>query len=193
MRSTAIIRIGITLTALALAGCNTEAPGGVTDPVASSTATRAPRYVDKSDRPQVTFDPCLDLPDATLVEAGYDPKSEETADFTPDSYTFLGCSYDTPQRLYGLNVLSGNISFAEEQEKKKAYAEAIEINGRRALLDWQPDVRDDCAVSMKTAYGILIVSRIILKDSAGPSPESEWCAGLEDTARIFEPFLPKGE
>lgn len=187
-------RFAVALAALALAGCNNQTENGQSDPAElSSPTTRVPRHVDSSGRPQVLFDPCLDLPDSALIEAGYDPNSEENADFTPDSYTFLGCSYDTPQRRYGLNVLSGNITFDEEREKTKSYATAIEINGRKALLEWEPAKSDECAVSVETSDGVLIVSRLILRDSPGPSPQLEWCAGLEDTARIIEPFIPKGD
>jgi len=191
---TAAFRITVALAAIALAGCSSQAEAGQSDPAGStSTTTRVPRHIDESDRPQVSFDPCLDLPDAALVTAGYDPKSEQNADFTPDSYTFLGCSYDTPQRRYGLNILSGNITFDEEREKTKSYATTTEINGRRALLEWEPQKSDECAVSVETSDGVLIVSRLILKDTPGPSPQAEWCAGLEDTARIIEPFIPKGD
>ncbi|MHA4853757.1 DUF3558 domain-containing protein [Rhodococcus sp. MSC1_016] len=184
--------IGLVLLALLLTSCSTH--GEVASHDGSATAsspTRVPRHVDKSNRPQVTFDPCLDLPDAALVEAGYNPASEENADFTPEEYTFLGCSYDTPQRLYGLNVLSGNISFAEESQKAKEYAAPIDINGRPALLKWERGLPDACAVSVETAYGVLIIDRSVFKGTGMPAPEAEWCAGLEDTARIFERYIPK--
>ncbi|MFE7421223.1 DUF3558 domain-containing protein [Rhodococcus sp. NPDC057529] len=185
--------IGAVAITLLIAGCSTQStneqdPG---DSAAVVSLTRVPRHIDKSDRPHVTFDPCLDVPDTALIEAGYDPSSEENADFTPDEYTFLGCSYDTPRRLYGLNVLSGNISFAEEQEKSRAYATHIDVNGRRALLKVEADQPDACAISIETSYGVLIVDRSVFKGTGAPAPESEWCAGLEDTARIFERYIPK--
>ncbi|NDV04449.1 DUF3558 domain-containing protein [Rhodococcus sp. IEGM 248] len=188
-----LAHVGIIAITLLIAGCSTRStnePEPGTSAAVVSPA-RVPRHVDKSDRPHVSFDPCLDLPDATLIEAGYDPGSEENADFTPDEYTFLGCSYDTPRRLYGLNILSGNISFAEEQEKTKAYATQIDVNGRRALLKFQADEPDACAISIETTYGVLIVDRSLFKGTGAPAPESEWCAGLEDTARIFERYIPK--
>ncbi|MFD7005252.1 DUF3558 domain-containing protein [Rhodococcus sp. JVH1] len=188
-----VAHVGFVAIALLIAGCSTQS---MSEPEPGTSAAevppaRAPRHVDKSDRPHVTFDPCLDLPDATLIEAGYDPGSEENTDFTPDEYTFLGCSYDTPRRLYGLNILSGNISFAEEQEKTKAYAKQIDVNGRRALLKLETDQPDACAISIETTYGVLIVDRSVFKGTGAPAPESEWCAGLEDTARIFERYIPK--
>lgn len=188
-----VAHIGAVAITLLIAGCGTQSTNEQDHGTSAAvvTATRIPRHVDKSDRPQVTFDPCLDLPDATLIEAGYDPGSEENADFTPDEYTFLGCSYDTPRRLYGLNVLSGNIRFSEEQEKTKSFATQIDVNGRRALLKVEADQPDACAISIETTYGVLILDRSLFKGTGAPAPESEWCAGLEDTARIFERYIPK--
>jgi hypothetical protein len=181
-----------------LGGCGTESASGDSDPVDMPTSTtRVPRHVDQSDRPQVIFDPCLDLSDATLTAAGYDPTSEKNADFKGGSYTFLGCSYDSYHRpegfYYGMNVLSGNITFAEEEEKKRGHAAPIDINGRKALLIFDNTVTDYCELSIETSYGVLGFTRSIFSDRPGATPESEWCASLEDTARIFEPFIPKGD
>ncbi|MGW5144621.1 DUF3558 domain-containing protein [Rhodococcus koreensis] len=187
-----ITAVGVAGVAVAVSGCGTPAVSPQPDTDASLTTTmRMPRYVDNSDRPRVTFDPCLDIPDSALIEAGYDPASEENADFKGGSYTFLGCSYDTPERRYGMNVLSGNVSFAEEQEKSSAFATPIEINGRRALLKFNPAVRNACDLSIETSDGFLGFTRRLVVDYAGPAPEPEWCAGLEDTARIFERYIPK--
>ncbi|MDV7352932.1 DUF3558 domain-containing protein [Rhodococcus oxybenzonivorans] len=190
-----IIRTGIGIGATLVVGCTSITSGG--GPTAASdtstTSTRTPRHTDNSGRPDVTFDPCLDLQDETLSSAGYDPRSETQADFTPDSYTFLGCSYNTSPRLYGLNVLSGNISFAEEQEKVKAFARTTEVNGRQALIKSEANKPNACAISIETPYGVLILDRSVFKGHGDDAPESEWCAGLEDTARVFEPFIPKGD
>jgi hypothetical protein len=184
--------IGFILAVFSVAACSTQtATSQSNDDSPSLTSPRTPRHTDKSDRPQVNFDPCIDIPDSALIEAGYDPASEENADFTSDEYTFLGCTYDTPKRRYGMNILSGNVSFAEEEAKVAPHASPIEINGRRALLEFNPSERDVCAVTIETSSGFLILDRNIFLDQVGPSPESEWCAGLEDTARIFERYIPK--
>ncbi|QSE79863.1 DUF3558 domain-containing protein [Rhodococcus koreensis] len=193
--SRVIVRTGAVLAVAFLAGCGSQTADGQSSPDSASTPTsaRTPRHVDQSDRPPVSFDPCLDLPDDTLVAAGYDPTSETNADFTPDSYTFLGCSYDTQQRLYGLNILSGNIAFAEEREKTKGYSTPTEINGRPALLKWETNKPNACALSIETPYGVLILDRSVFQGHGVDAPEAEWCAGLEETARTFEPFIPKGD
>lgn len=180
----------IALSALTLVGC-AHAPSKSDETSTSVTSTRTPRLTDNSGRHPVTFDPCLDIPDSTITQAGYDPTTKENADF-PGEYTFLGCKYRTSQRQYRLTFLSGNITFEEERQKTAAYAEPIEINGRRALLELKPDLVDSCAISLETAYGILIFSRTLVHNSIGPAPTEEWCAGLEDTARLIEPLLPEG-
>lgn len=179
-----------------LAGC--AADGEPDDAAASSesatSTTRVPRGTDDSGRPQVAFDPCLDIPDEALIEAGYDPKSEVEDAYLPGTHTFLSCAYDTPERGYGLNVMSGNITFAEEQEKVKDYSTPIEIHGHRALRKILPGNQGDCAVSIETDYGILIVGRLIQRTSSDQTtPRSEWCDGIEETASIIARYLPGGE
>lgn len=179
----------IAVTIAALTGCGTPELQVESDVAAADTPARTPRLTDNSGRPPVTFDPCLDVPDDVLSQAGYDPASKRHTDYPLDDYTFLGCEFVTPVRQYGLSLLSGNVSFAEEQEKTAAYAQPININGREALLKLDPALRDACAITLNTDYGILIIARDLHSDYIGPAPQEEWCAGLEDTARIIEPLL----
>ncbi|MEV0945893.1 DUF3558 domain-containing protein [Rhodococcus sp. NPDC049939] len=159
--------------------------------VSPSPTVRVPRQVDQSDRPWVVFDPCLDIPDEALVEAGYDPKSKDEDAVAADYYTFLICGFDTPQRKYGMNVFSSNITFAEEQEKVMDYSTPIMLDGRRALRKVPSTL--SCAVSMETSYGILIVSRIIQLTRADQNTEEERCIGIEETASIIARYLPERE
>ncbi|AOW94299.1 hypothetical protein BFN03_02200 [Rhodococcus sp. WMMA185] len=179
--------------ATVVSGCG--APESPEAAVASDTAsptptTRVPRYVDQSDRPLVVFDPCLDIPDEALVEAGYDPQSKDEDVVEADYHTFLICGFDTPQRQYGLNVYSSNITFAEEQEKVKDYSTPIVLDGRRALR--KVPARSICGVSMETGYGILIVSRNIQLTRSDQNLEEERCVGIEETASIIARYLPEG-
>ncbi|AOW92122.1 hypothetical protein BFN03_03805 [Rhodococcus sp. WMMA185] len=159
--------------------------------VPSSPTVRVPRQVDQSDRPWVVFDPCLDIPDEALVEAGYDPESKDEDAVAADYHTFLICNFDTPQRQYGLGVFSANITFAEEQEKVKDYSTPIEFDGRRALRKTSSTI--SCAISMETSYGILIVSRLIQLTRSDQNTEEERCVGIEETASIIARYLPERE
>ncbi|MGI1849035.1 MULTISPECIES: DUF3558 domain-containing protein [Rhodococcus] len=184
--------------AAATAGaCTSVAPPEPTapaEPPATST-TRVPRIVDESDRPPVTFDPCLDIPDQVLRDAGYDPKSEEVSDFAATHYTFLTCRYEGTLYIpgvlhrYGLNVMAGNITFAEVQEKIAEYSTFTEVNGRRALLELDPGRPWSCAVNVETSFGVLIVSRVHHPDNSAEAPRHELCTGIEDTtARLTAPL-----
>lgn len=150
-----------------------------------------PRLVDESDRPLVAFDPCLDIPDEVIVTAGYDPTSEDKADFAATHFTILGCAYKgtvhVPEVLvrYDLSVLSANFNFEEEQQKSSDNGDDVrstEIASHRALLKTNQSLPERCEMSIETSYGVLIVARIHWSDSGSPVPESQWCIGLEDTA-----------
>lgn len=162
---------------------------------AAAPTTRTPRIVDDSGRPDITFDPCLDLPDDVMNAAGYDAAHKEFADMPMGSYTFLGCTYekDDPvpgvRRGYGLNVLSGNVTLEEELLKNGTVATLTSINNRPALVEIDPNTTDTCRYILETDFGIVIFSRLHYKDHPGPSAQSEWCTGLEGFVSSVEPFI----
>ncbi|RVW04339.1 DUF3558 family protein [Rhodococcus xishaensis] len=197
LHRTAVAALLVTTSILAACGAGTETPEAVaisdaaeSDTVSPTPTVRVPRHVDQSDRPLVTFDPCLDIPDDALVEAGYDPKSKDEDVVAADYHTFLICGFRTPQRQYALSLLSGNITFAEQQEKSKDYATPIMLDGRRALLEVPNSL--SCAVSIETSYGILGVSRVFFRTRSDQNTEEERCIGIEETASIIARYLPEG-
>ncbi|MEE2034958.1 DUF3558 domain-containing protein [Rhodococcus chondri] len=161
---------------------------------AATSTTRTPRVVDDSGRPQITFDPCLDIPDELLIEAGYDPKSEEVTDYPMGSYTFLVCGYDgtlhIPGELfrYGQNIFSGNVTLEEEQAKDGDISTATTINGRRALIEVDRNTKNSCAIAVETTFGIVIFSRRYYADHTRGVPQAAWCAGLDELATSIEPL-----
>lgn len=187
-RSLAPCVLTVALTALVGCGTNDSQPASNTS---GEQTERIPRVTDNSGRPAVVFDPCLDVPDDVISQAGYVPESKKQSDYPLDDYTFLGCDFDTPVRQYGLSLLSGNVTFEEEKEKTAAFAKPINVNGRDGLLKLDPTLVDACAVTLETDYGILIIVRDLYSSHIGPAPQEEWCAGLEDTAGLIEPLLPK--
>ncbi|WP_084721662.1 DUF3558 domain-containing protein [Rhodococcus marinonascens] len=195
LRRASIAALLVASSILTACGSSGDAPEAVpvSDTTSATPTTRVPRQVDQSDRPLVVFDPCLDIPDEALVEAGYDPQTKEEDAVAADYHTFLICSFDTRQRQYGLNVLSSNITFAEQQKKIRDYSTPIEINGRRALLEVRRAELDTCTVSVEASYGILIVSRVLFSTRSDYIPAYEdWCNGLEETASIIARYLPVG-
>ncbi|WP_054374716.1 DUF3558 domain-containing protein [Rhodococcus rhodochrous] len=178
---------------VALTGCAAPTPTTITageTPSSPASTTRTPRLVDESDRPVVAFDPCLDIPNEVLTAAGYDPMSEDNADFAATHFTMLGCSYKGTHHIpgvlarYGLSVLSANFDFEEERQKAAGNGDDLvltELAGRRALLKTNTSLPYRCGLSVETSYGVLIFGRIHFRDSSAPLPESQWCVGLEDT------------
>ncbi|AOW94390.1 hypothetical protein BFN03_03810 [Rhodococcus sp. WMMA185] len=192
LRRTSVAALLVFASILTACGSPVEAPeaASASEPAPLSPTVRVPRQVDQSDRPWVVFDPCLDIPDEALVEAGYDPESKDEDAVAADYHTFLICSFRTPQRKYGLGVFSSNITFAEQQEKSKDYATPIMLDGRRALLEVPTE--GICDVSMETSYGILGVSRLFFP-SRSDQDEEERCVGIEETASIIARYLPERE
>ncbi|NLU84612.1 DUF3558 domain-containing protein [Rhodococcus sp. HNM0569] len=156
------------------------------------TAERTPRATDKSGRPQVNFDPCLDLPDEALREAGYDPADADEDSFSPDEYTFLDCTWTSFDGRYGLNVLSGNITWEEQREKVKDYSTPITVGSRPALLDEDPAAPEACAIAFPSDIGVVIASRTVVWGDGEEAPKEEWCKGLDQTAAIIERYVPQG-
>ncbi|MGN5237282.1 MULTISPECIES: DUF3558 family protein [unclassified Rhodococcus (in: high G+C Gram-positive bacteria)] len=179
-----------------LSGCTaSEATVGAAEDTTTTPTTRAPRITDESGRPDITFDPCLDIPDDVLAEAGYDPRTEDSADYPMEHYTFIGCKYRAPVaipgviRSYGLGILSGNVTIDEELAKVGDIASETTVNGRRALLEYDPKPDNTCSIAVQTDFGIVIFSRLYHADHTRTLTRDERCGGLADTVALFEPFI----
>ncbi|MBX4167726.1 DUF3558 domain-containing protein [Rhodococcus sp. DMU2021] len=188
----------VALAALAVMG--TACSPGSADDVAvgdetATTTTRTPRITDDSGRPPVTFDPCYDIPDDVMNAAGYDAAKKEIADMPMGTYTFLGCAYEGTISIpgvlarYDLLVLAGNVTLDEELKRNGHVAESVQIDGRPALVEVNPNARDTCRYVLQTTFGIVGLSRIYHKDHPGAVPQDEWCAGVLDLATTLEPFI----
>lgn len=191
-------RVGAALitAGVVLSGCTTsEATVAAAEDTTTTPTTRAPRLTDESGRPAITFDPCLDIPDDVLSEAGYDPRTEDVSDYLMEQYTFMVCTYGAPMnipgviRSYGLNILSGNVSIDEELAKVGDIASETTVNGRRALLEYDPKPDNTCALTLETDFGIVIFSRLYHADHTRTLTYNERCGGLADTVALFEPFI----
>lgn len=186
------VAAGALLTIATLAGCAGPTHTGVAveTPSPPTTTTRVPRLVDESDRPLVAFDPCLDIPDDVLTAAGYDPKSEDNADFAATHYTMLGCSYDGALKIpgvaaYGLTVRSANFDWTIELQKTADNGDEVlhtDVSGHRALLKTNQSLPESCDMSVETSYGVLLFGLVLFGKGGARVPEAQWCSGLQDTA-----------
>nr|WP_111731663.1 DUF3558 domain-containing protein [Rhodococcus coprophilus] len=192
MRALVSLAVVVTVSGCAPGAARTSESETVETP---TSTTRTPRVVDDSGRPQITFDPCLDIPDEVLVDAGYDPRSKEIADYPMGTYSFVGCRFKGTLhipgvlRRYGLNVLSGNVTLEEELAKDRHIATETTVNGRRALLEVDSNNQNSCGIAVETEFGIVIFSRTYYPDHTRGVPTDLWCSGLEELVSSVEPLL----
>jgi len=179
------------LAALALSGC---APNTIADTTTPTTTTRVPRVTDNSTRPQITFDPCLDIPLHTMADLGYEPATIHELAYPMGDYSFLGCMYrsngpvESP-RDYTLVILSANVTLDEEYEKNGHYATHSRINGIPALVEINDQIPGDCSYVVATDFGVVHFSRTTHTYSGDPVPIDEWCAGFESLVSTLERFI----
>ncbi|MFD6895140.1 DUF3558 domain-containing protein [Rhodococcus sp. NPDC060086] len=196
--NTARVGAALIIAGVLFSGCTTTSdttPVAAEEPAPTTPTTRPPRLTDESGRPDITFDPCLDIPDDVLVDAGYDPRTKDIADYLMEQYTFMVCTYRAPVKVpgvirsYGLNILSGNVSIDEELAKVGDVASETTVNGRRALLEYDPKPDNSCAITLQTDFGIIIFDRLYHADHTRTLTFDERCGGLADTVALFEPFV----
>lgn len=181
--------------AAAVTACSPNTADSTASKDTATSTTRTPRITDDSGRPPVTFDPCYDIPDDVMNAVGYDAESKELADMPMGSYTFLGCAYEGTRSIpgvlarYDLLVMAGNVTLSEEVRKNRNIATDTHVNGRTALVEVDPNMRDTCRYILRTSFGIVGISRIYHKDHSGTVPQREWCAGVEDLAAVVESHI----
>ncbi|QNG20821.1 DUF3558 domain-containing protein [Rhodococcus triatomae] len=188
---------GITvILALSLISCGTNTDGteasGDSSTTAATSTVREPRFTDESNRPDVIFDPCLDLPDDAIRQAGLDPSTKTVSDLTGgEERTFLTCSYMDP-RVKGVNVISTNTTFDEyvERDERAGFTDIsyADLDGRRAMFKADRYI-DNCVLTVETSYGALGITR----DRFGTdTPPGQRCSGMDEMMRVFLHYLPEG-
>ncbi|MDG3015250.1 DUF3558 domain-containing protein [Speluncibacter jeojiensis] len=178
------------ITAALASSCSSQTePVTGTQPAApsySAPTTRTPRITDDSGRPQVAFDPCIDLSDAQITQLGYEPASRRKTDFPAGTYTFLSCSFESAD--YVIGIASGNITYAEEQKKEAGSAATpTTVDGRQAMTI---PADEQCTLAMKAGYGIVILTRSAR--ARGTKTSAPPCEGIKDTAAMISRFMPSG-
>jgi hypothetical protein len=191
--------VSVALSLLAACGSSTtgsptaQAPGTTTFSPSSAAATTAgklpfptltapnlqPPVQQNEGRPDVAFDPCTWVDDATLSQLGYNPQSRKRGIDIHAEYTFLVCWFESPDKVYGLQVLSGNRTMDEGRAKFTSDGAKIEdttIDGRAAMIV-RPKSGDTCIVLLQTKVGYADFARDIRGYLVkGPLPER--CSGM---------------
>jgi hypothetical protein len=191
--------------ALALAGCSST--GGPTTTSVSSAAAKSsgeapfptltapalqPPLQHNVGRPDVVFDPCTWIDDATLTKLGYDPqsRSRSIADIHGE-YTFLSCEYKSPDSVYSLGIMSGNRTMAEGRAKYTSDGDQIQdttIDGRQAMIV-REKAGDFCSVVLQDKVGYIDFDRNIASYLITSGPVPERCSGMVDLVKSIIPRI----
>ncbi|WP_194290107.1 DUF3558 domain-containing protein [Nocardia macrotermitis] len=193
--------------ALITLGCSTSQHGSTTATSTASETTvsksigtapfptltvpslQPPAQHNQGGRPDVVFDPCTWIDDATLTRLGYDPATRKRPADINAEYTFLSCSVRSPDRAYSLNILSGNRTMDEGRSNETSLGAQIQdttIAGRQAMIARETDP-GTCTVLVQTKAGYINFLRRIFADHInGPTPER--CSGMTD---LVQGILPR--
>ncbi|WP_446226198.1 DUF3558 family protein [Nocardia sp. IBHARD005] len=157
------------------------------------TVSQAPSQPPNKRSP-VKFDPCFEVSDKTVSEAGYSPETRKRIDQVHDGWAFIGCTFERiePVRkqqlaVAHLTILSTNISVSEVREKE---AERTTVNdvrvGSHAGISYRGEGMGSCAMTMDGPDSALSID----VSSVG---QTEWnaCEQMQRTAEIIEAALPE--
>lgn len=177
------VTLGTALAICVLAGCGTPDVSDATiddraetSSVVATTTTPA--------LPNVTFDPCTAVDDATLLRFGLEPTDKNPGETTIGRETMVGCGILGDERA--LNLVAQNTPWEQIPFQVTPYA--ITVNGREAW--YVPGGTSDrsCSVLMRTSFGAVIVNST---PSIGrrPDPNMDRCDSIMEIAEAIEPLI----
>jgi hypothetical protein len=194
-------------TALTLAACSSSQHGTATSSSSPTVTTESksvgnppfptltapslqPPAQHNQNRPDVAFDPCTWIDDATMVRLGYSPATRKRSTDINAEYTFLTCEFQYPNKAYGLGILSGNRTMDEGRAKEIAEGAQVQdttVGGRAAMIVRGSDP-DTCDVLLQSKAGYIDFSRTIFSFRLdGPTPER--CSGMTDLVQAIIPRI----
>ncbi|WP_225731667.1 MULTISPECIES: DUF3558 domain-containing protein [unclassified Nocardia] len=188
-----LISIALLVTGCTASKTDNNPPNASSTPETPSIAVSvkpAPTQYNQGRR-SVNFDPCTNVGDAVVSQAGFDPSTRERNDEIHDSYSFIGCKFDHQEIVRGqkvptrtLTISSTNITLDEFRKREGASATEIKVNGRDAITYNRPDA-EACFIVMKTNDGSLDVQTSV----SGPFTSEKPCDRIRDVAGLIEPTL----
>ncbi|MCE5292862.1 MAG: DUF3558 domain-containing protein [Nocardiaceae bacterium] len=130
------------------------------------------------------WDPCTELSDQALREAGAKPETKDDAVQFPD-WHMCGWLLDTDP--YSLGVLSTERRVADfRRNPTKTGFQDANVSGRHGLIYLEvANTRSSCTVGFDTARGsvhVVVGTRDLSRETCGPAL---------DTARRLLPYLPQ--
>lgn len=185
--------MAIVLIALSISGCETSGSDSPTPAVASSSVVAVPAGLEAPDqtiepgRQRVTFDPCLDIDEATYRKVGFDPATRKRQDrFTETAV--LGCTVDGPDRW--ATLMAANADFDGQWRAAQHRATMTKVNGRDAYIGLNAVNDNGCTLVMRTSFGMMIVDTDdLVPRHKVPLPPA--CDGVPEIGSAIEPLISK--
>ncbi|WP_167472885.1 DUF3558 domain-containing protein [Nocardia arthritidis] len=190
---TPLISIALLITGCSSSETENKSPSASSTPRPPSISVSvkpAPTQYNQG-RQSINFDPCTNVSDTVVSQAGFDPSTRERDDEIHDTYSFIGCKFDHKEVVRGQNVptrtltiSSTNITLDEFRKREGISATEIKVNGRDAITYNRPDA-ESCFIVMKTNDGSLDVQTSV----SGPFTSEKPCDRIRDVAGLIEPTL----
>lgn len=165
----AVVAVGITGCGLPMAG----------QPTASSqrvgTAAEA--------QGALAFDPCADLPDAVVRQAGFNPVTRERQPASGEN--IVACRFSSSDTA--LVIATSDTPFELFRDRYTGMYEGLDVGKRPAVIVRTAGANDPCRLAMKTATGVVLLQTTISVSA------KEWgmdrCARIRDIATAIEPSI----
>ncbi|WP_278261860.1 DUF3558 domain-containing protein [Nocardia sp. AG03] len=167
----AVVTAGVVV--LGVAGCDSGEPSSQ-----GATTTAAP----------VLWDPCSEISDAVLTEAGVDPSTEESGVGGHAQSGWKICAWDAPD--YSLTVYTTNKTVGEfEQKPGNVEFQDVTIAGRAGRQFKVQGASKDlgCDVVFPAEQGVV---QLEILNSPLESGLDDPCVYLERVGQVLVPILP---
>lgn len=177
MRTAAVLRAIIAAVGVVgVMGC-----GATVDGAATTSTVSAPADV---------YDPCAQLSDSALREAGLDPASESVTTNADGPASWRICGWYPADHRYKVDVLSTSHTIAETRANEKLnILREVTVGGRRGLVTQDKSDRqgNSCYVALPAQQGMFEIA-IGWESSAATKPDL--CALAVEYAHKLERHLP---
>lgn len=185
MRSPLLVA-GVLAMGVTVGGCSRTDDAVVSAPSDVAADSEAPTTASVSGLPDITFDPCAAIDDATLVRFGFDPATRFAENSSIGIRELETCTVDGYDR--SLNVIAQNRPWEELPSTLSGPTESIDVNGREAIHATDAMGTPSCTVLMRTGFGAVIIDVAIYRQPDSPA-DLNACDGIMQIAETVEPLI----
>lgn len=203
MRRAILVTTSAVIAVLAAAGCSDSGSSDATTTVNSPTSApkpsisvsvkSAPQQPNSGSRRPVAYDPCVEIGDETISQAGFDPKTRERADQIHQDYAFIACDFKRMQdvdgqtlSVGGLTISSTNVTLDEFRRREGNAATATKVAGREAIT-YKDVSSESCNIVTSGPDGTID----LMVDSSAALSDWNGCDHAQQIAEIVVAALPK--